>query len=82
MKYKVLFSILSFVFLIIVFSSFEDQEDSNSPSFISKKYALEELMTANHRVSDLFNAAKAHDSVGVIQKFKEARIQYKKLNFI
>jgi cytochrome c peroxidase len=81
MKYKVLFSILAFVFSIIIFSSFEDQEDSLSPAFVAKKYVLEELMTTNHRLSDLFDAAKAHDSIRVVKSFKEARIQYKKVEF-
>lgn len=81
MKYKVLFSILAFVFSIIIFSSFEDQEDSTTPAFVAKKYALVELMATNHRISDLFNAAKAKDSIGVVKYFKEARIQYKKVEF-
>ncbi|HUH73163.1 MAG TPA: cytochrome c peroxidase [Chitinophagales bacterium] len=81
MKNKVFFSILAFVFSLIIFSSFEDQEDSTSPAFITKKYASEELIKTNELISDLFEAARAKDSAAVVKYFKETRIQYKKVEF-
>ncbi|MCO5230429.1 MAG: hypothetical protein M9958_04645 [Chitinophagales bacterium] len=81
MKKTFIFSILALLFSVVIFSSFEDEEDATSAAYLSKKYVLDELIKTNELIIKIFDAAKAKDSASIPNYFKEARIKYKHIEF-
>ncbi|MCO5233787.1 MAG: c-type cytochrome [Chitinophagales bacterium] len=81
MKKTIFFTILALFIMGISLSSFEDEEDATSAAYISKKYVLDELIKTNEIIIKIFDAAKAKDSTKIPQYLKDARIQYKHIEF-
>lgn len=81
MKKSFAYTLIAFLLTIIVFSSFEDEEDTTTPAFITKKYVLDELTKTNQKVKDFYQAVNQKDVELMRKELLATRIQYKLVEF-
>lgn len=81
MKKTFAFTLLAFFLTFIIFSSFEEEEDSTLPSFITKKYVLDEMSKTLQKIRDFHKAVEEKNIEQIRQELKATRIQYKKIEF-
>lgn len=81
MKKSFVFTLIAFLFSLIVLSGFEDAEDTASPAFTTKKYVLDELAKTRQKIKELYQANESKDIEQMRALLKATRIQYKTIEF-
>lgn len=81
MKKSFIFFPFLILFSLIALTSFNDGEDKLSAAYKTKFYVIDELETTRERVKDLYHAVLDQDVDKMRQALKNARIQYKMIEF-
>ena len=66
---------------IILFSSFDEQEDTLSPAYQTKSYVLAGMLQTMDKFKELLQATRNQDIPEMKRIFKETRLQYKQVEF-